>query len=334
MRNTKSNHVLWLKVNMLNNCNFILGAVYLPCESSQNYKFDIFEVINEDINTFDLPVFLLGDFNSRTGIMNDLFNYDDYCIKMFGQFDDDEMDGDYLTRFNADFQRENKDPKVNNMGRALIELCQIQNLNILNGRFGHDKGIGKLTCFNRNQGKRTIDYAVISPTLLEVVNDFEIGEFDEFLSDTHCAISVLLQGNTNKNVARESKSCENDKSNPSSYGTNYSDFCFQWQSDSAVKYEGKLYESDFESLQADLDALKKNSSQSVMNDFCGRLNSLLINTAVKCGICKNKKVNDITCDKKKHNKPWFDYECKRLVTIITECAVRWNSSILISGKRN
>ena len=173
MRNTKSNHVLWLKVNMLNNCNFILGAVYLPRESSQNYKFDTFEVINEDINTFDLPVFLLGDFNSRTGIMNDVFNYDDYCIKMFGQFDDDEMDGDYLTRFNADFQRVNKDPKVNNMGRALIELCQIQNLNILNGRFGHDKGIGKLTCFNRNQGKRTIDYAVISPTLLEVVNDFE-----------------------------------------------------------------------------------------------------------------------------------------------------------------
>ena len=78
---------------------------------------------------------------------------------------------------------------------------------------------------------------------------------------------MLLQGNTNKNVARESKSCENDKSNPSSYGTNYSDFCFQWQSDSAVKYEGKLYESDFESLQADLDALKKNSSQSVMNDL-------------------------------------------------------------------
>ena len=100
--------------------------------------------------------------------------------------------GDYITRLNADFQRVNKDPKVNNMGRALIEFCQIQNLNILNGRFGHDKGIGKLTCFNRNQGKSTIDYAVISATLLEVVNDFEIGEFDEFLSDTHCAISVLL----------------------------------------------------------------------------------------------------------------------------------------------
>ena len=202
----------------------------------------IFEVFNEDINTFDLPVFLIGDFNSRTGIMNYVFNYDDYCIRMFGQFDDDEMDDDYLTRFNADFQRVNKDPKVNSMGRALIELRQIQNLNILNGRFGHDKGIGKLTCFNHNQGKSIIGYEVISPTLLKVVNDFEIGEFDALLSDTHCAISVLLQGDTNKNVAKESKSCENDRSSPSSYGTNYSDFCFQWQSDSAVKYESKLYE--------------------------------------------------------------------------------------------
>ena len=33
MRNTKSNHVLWLKDSILNKCNFILGAVYLPCES-------------------------------------------------------------------------------------------------------------------------------------------------------------------------------------------------------------------------------------------------------------------------------------------------------------
>ena len=110
--------------------------------------------------------------------MNDEFNYDDYCIQMFGQFDDDEMDGDYFTRFNADFQCVNKYHKVNNMGRVLIELWQIQNLNILNGRFGHDKGIGKLTRFNRNQGKSTIDYAVMSPTSLEVVNDFEIGEFN------------------------------------------------------------------------------------------------------------------------------------------------------------
>ena len=32
---------------------------------------------------------------------------------------------------------------------------------------------------------------------------------------------------------------------------------------------------------------------------------------MECGICKNRKVNDITCDKKKQNKPWFDYECKK-----------------------
>ena len=29
--------------------------------------------------------------------MNYVFNYDDYYIKMFGQFDDGEMNGDYLT---------------------------------------------------------------------------------------------------------------------------------------------------------------------------------------------------------------------------------------------
>ena len=128
----------------------------------------------------------------------------------------------YLTRFSADFQWVNKDPKVNNMGSALNELCEIKNLNILNGRFGHDKGIGKLTYFNRNQGNSKIDYAVLSPTLLEVVNDFEICEFDEFLSDTHCTISVLLQGR--KNAKESNWSFETIQSKPSFYGTDYSDF--------------------------------------------------------------------------------------------------------------
>ena len=32
---------------------------------------------------------------------------------------------------------------------------------------------------------------------------------------------------------------------------------------------------------------------------------------MECSICKNRKDNDITCDKKKQNKPWFDYECKK-----------------------
>ena len=58
--------MLWLKVSVLNNCNLILGAIYLPRGSSNNHKVDIFEVIDEDINAFDYPVFLIGDLNSRT----------------------------------------------------------------------------------------------------------------------------------------------------------------------------------------------------------------------------------------------------------------------------
>ena len=40
---------------------------------------------------FIIQFFLIGNFNSHTVIMNDVFNYDDYCIKLFGQFADDEM---------------------------------------------------------------------------------------------------------------------------------------------------------------------------------------------------------------------------------------------------
>ena len=39
-------------------------------------------------------------------------------------------------------------------------MCQALNLKIINGRFGKDKGVGKLT-FNSNQV--TIDYFIVSP---------------------------------------------------------------------------------------------------------------------------------------------------------------------------
>ena len=114
------NSVCWITYS------FKLGAVYLPCESSENNKVDIFEVINEDIDTFNHPVFLLGDFYSRTGLwMTCSITITSVYWNVWAVW---WWNGWWLYHmFNADFQRVNKDPEVNTTGRALIELCQIQN---------------------------------------------------------------------------------------------------------------------------------------------------------------------------------------------------------------
>ena len=60
---------------------FILGAVYLPHEKSDYYHDDVFDLLADDIvtikATYDVPVILLGDFNSRVGTQTDI-QYD--CI--------------------------------------------------------------------------------------------------------------------------------------------------------------------------------------------------------------------------------------------------------------
>jgi hypothetical protein len=43
--------------------------------------------------------------------------------------------------------RINKDSDKNHYGSRLLDLCKGNDLFIINGRIGNDKGIGKLTCF-------------------------------------------------------------------------------------------------------------------------------------------------------------------------------------------
>ena len=60
---------------------FIPGAVYIPCEGSHYHHNEIVDTLSEDLINFrvslDLPVVLLADFNSRTGILNDFIELED-----------------------------------------------------------------------------------------------------------------------------------------------------------------------------------------------------------------------------------------------------------------
>ena len=63
----------------------IIGAVYLPHEGS-HYDQSIFDNLSTDLvylkSNYDSPnICLIGDFNSRTGLLNDFVESDDHLLQ-------------------------------------------------------------------------------------------------------------------------------------------------------------------------------------------------------------------------------------------------------------
>ena len=168
----------------------ILGAVYLPHEASDYHHEDIYEFLADDIITIkanlDVPIILLGDFNSRVGLKTD-FEYES------------EREGLYLEQDPFVFffdkhdllERMNKDGYTNNNGNKLIELCKMSDLKIANGRMGKDRGIGNYTC-HTTDGNSTIDFAILSMELFPYVDDFYVDILDKCMSDVHCSICLVM----------------------------------------------------------------------------------------------------------------------------------------------
>ena len=179
--------VIWIKIAD----KFILGSLYIPYEGSKFYHKDIFENLTDDINTiisdYDLPLMLIGDFNSRTSNLNDIMLYaindhiDESSYKYLNVLDT-------FKSLNIPIVRSNIDTKTNNNGRDLIQMCLLQELCIVNGRIGSDKNIGKLT-FDE---KSTIDYVICTPDLLPNITNFTIDKLCTLLSDKHNPINVNI----------------------------------------------------------------------------------------------------------------------------------------------
>ena len=66
----------------------------------------------------------------------------------------------------------------------LMNLCKLHNIYILNGRYGTDKYISKVT----SKDCSLIDYAIGTNHVFKNVTAFQICDFDPLLSDIHCAL--------------------------------------------------------------------------------------------------------------------------------------------------
>ena len=84
LKDLASESILWIYVkNVVLGYDFILGAVYIPHETSDHYHENVFEDLADDVINinakYDAPIILLGDFNSRVSINTD-FEHDSSLI--------------------------------------------------------------------------------------------------------------------------------------------------------------------------------------------------------------------------------------------------------------
>jgi len=98
-------------------------------------------------------VILLGDFNARTGTLDD-------AMSAANQLDELELQDFPEKELN---RRNNQDKTLNSNGRPFIELLQTSGLVILNGRSLGDI-FGEPTCIQPH-GVSTVDYICVTPSL-------------------------------------------------------------------------------------------------------------------------------------------------------------------------
>ena len=175
---------MWWKLEKsffkLNSDIFICSANVPPQNSSTEIRIDIdhYDHLQNDIYKFlnQGKVLLCGDFNARTGNLDDLI------------FDDRFTNIENFTPINVP-KRTSRDTQVNAYGKSLNELCIGNNLISLNGRTKGDL-IGLFTC-NTYNGASVVDYVIVSQDLFPFVQSFWVHNPTELTH--HSCLSVVMR---------------------------------------------------------------------------------------------------------------------------------------------
>jgi len=258
----------------------------------------------------NLPICMIGDFNSRTGRLDDFVTIEDN-IALEGGIDLTDSDL-FNARYELDAldictERHNCDRLTNNNGYNLIEVCKCLDVHIVNGRIGKDLGCGKLTCNNAS----LVDYVIASPHLFTKITNFYVDTFDNFLSDKHNPICLSLTCNQILDLTsipiREKYMVEDTQPQ-----------CFvqtRWDDTMTDVYKEAFNELEIDGLVALLDNVDvMNANQKDIDGLTSKMCNIYLSPAVQIGIAK-----EVTYNKTKQNhrhsvdsKPWFGKICKHL----------------------
>jgi len=263
----------------LENDLYLCNAYIPPESSSKSSNESPFEILSNDIckysNLGDIVV--LGDLNARTGQL--IENHFDTFT-----FDNPITDGLCFTK-----NRQNRDIKVNNYGKTLIDLCSAADLTILNGRFAGDLK-GDFTCYHYN-GSSVVDYCIVRNSLLSDVQYVNVSPISEF-SD-HCHVSFSLSTNYS---AHFQKATNQIKPKPTA---------FIWTDESKSIYQSILDSRDTISKFQNFCQTSFCSTEKSVTNFT----ELLLDVAKKSLKTKPNKQTKKPAQSGKKNKVWFDQCC-------------------------
>ena len=299
---TESDYILWISIDksvLDTDENVILGSIYIPPVQSRYYNEDELAVLESEIISQcsnNKYVFINGDLNGRSSrlpdftlidsFVSDLFDFDDSTANFFDKTS-------LLENLNIPLERASKDHKTNTMGYWLIDTCKNNNLFIVNGRFGKDKGIGTTTF----RDKSLIDYTLCSAESFEILHDFEIVELDPVFSDGHSLLAWSVK-------------CNNKMNNLNSNESNVFLPKFKWSDSCQNDFTSSIDTTELQKLHSKLETIQPQQmdpavTTKTINDITDSIAGIFIQAA-----STSLKQSKQPYKRKIFDKPWFGPACK------------------------
>ena len=266
--------------------------VYYPPSCSaytQRLDHDILDCIERDIVKYQKQgkILLCGDFNARVSVEPDCISDDS------SQFI--PVNTDYIIDKEL-LPRKNKDKILDSRGKDLLDLCISNQLRLLNGRVLGDM-FGNYTCHTPN-GSSTVDYVILSESILDQILYFSVSNFIPTLSDTHCKIEwELLATYKQHNTSR------NSFTHPMSPN-------FIWDDDSANHFAMALSSTDIQNQLQEFNKKNIQDSQISIDEASAELTNIIYSVASRS--LKRRKVNNKNFNQT--HKKWFNLDLKKMRT--------------------
>jgi exonuclease III len=294
----ENEYSIWLKMSrefFTMESDIFIGGIYITPENSTFYNkmshTNPFQELENDISSFstDGNIILLGDFNSRTGVIKDFLN----SQPITDVSDPLDMNTISILEQARRSTRNSSDLSVNNFGKNLIQLCINTDIRILNGR-----SIGDLLgCYTSHQynGKSVVDYILVSENLIPYANNLVVSS-PNHLSD-HCYVNAIIDIPQREKI----------QINPKSQGPKNPFNKLKWDLDSGLRYQCAINSPHISKLISNF--LTRNfESDSSPSESCNELNNIILMAG---NMSLRKKFNGHNV-RRRPNKLGFDGECRLL----------------------
>ena len=268
---------IWLKVN-LGGEKLLLCFAYVQPENSVYFRKGIMKEIELEANKInrensEYSILMLGDFNARTG-------------RKTGEIVDEW--NDFNLEVNSFLcERQSKDKIINKHGKDLLELCNNEDLFILNGRVKGDEK-GELTCIT-SIGNSVVDYGIASRTLLDFIDEFVV---DNKGDSDHMPIVVVLSVENEEGTNEKERNKRMDE-----FSLRISKF--RWMDTKEEEFNKKI-EEEYSLIYT------IGIKETIKDGMINRANEMLYEW-IKF-VCGKMEVKE----KKRYTKKngWFDSECQ------------------------